>query len=263
MTSALDFQIIAFFTILCVGLLGGYFAYRLNTSERSHSLLSFGNTFGGGIFLGAGFIHMLPDSVGGFATLFPDIDYPIATTIAGISFLMLIFVEKVIFPDHEHPGIGEGTEDKKGLKLYPYVLLLVLSVHSIITGIALGVEKELFEASVLFFAVIAHKGAAAFALGTSIIRGGFPTQKLKHLIIAFSLMTPLGLLCGSVLTRFLSGDSQEVFETVFNALAAGSFIYVAAIDILQDELTEKNHRRSKFFFVALGFSVMAILALWL
>ncbi|MEM8603993.1 MAG: ZIP family metal transporter, partial [Cyanobacteria bacterium P01_H01_bin.121] len=192
--------------------------------------------------------------------LYKDVDYPIASVIAGSGFLLILLLEKVFFPEHEHPGIGQR---KAALQIYPYVLMLTLSVHSVITGIALGAEQQIAGASVLFIAVIAHKGSAAFALGTSMLRSGFKPALFNNMIVAFSLMTPVGILAGLILTQMLTGTAEQRFEAVFDAIGSGTFLYIATLDILQDEFTNPQQRRAKYALVALGFAIMAVIAIWM
>ena len=61
----------------------------------------------------------------------------------------------------------------------------------------------------------------------------------------FSLMTPLGVLSGSGLATGLDGSG------CFNALAAGTFIYVAIIDIIDEEFMKLEVLRAKFAVSAL------------
>ena len=49
----------------------------------------------------------------------------------------------------------------------PYILLIALSIHGSIEGIALGVMNTLKECSILFTAILLHKWAEAFALGAA------------------------------------------------------------------------------------------------
>ena len=47
----------------------------------------------------------------------------------------------------------------------PYILLIALSIHGSIEGIALGVMNSLKDCSILFTAILLHKWAESFALG--------------------------------------------------------------------------------------------------
>ena len=204
-------------------------------------------------------MHMLPDAFDGFSRLYQDVNFPIASIICGVGFLSILLLEKVFIPGPDHSEIGH--RDSR-LKLYPYVLLLVLSFHSIITGIALGAEQQLASASVLLVAVLVHKGSAAFALGTSLIHSRFSQSRFNRLVIGFALTTPSGMVAGSILTKFLTGPAEQRFEAVFDALAAGTFLYIAALDILSDEFTQPGQNRAKYAMVVLGFAIMTLVAIW-
>ena len=96
-------------------------------------------------------------------------DYPLAMLIAASSLSVLLFLEKVVFIEsdaHNLENIGASPD------FQPYLLALILSIHSFIAGAALGIEKTILASVILFIAIIAHKGGAAFALGISMIRGG-------------------------------------------------------------------------------------------
>ena len=255
----LTFKIIAFFTIFLVGLLGGALSKWLSGSRKSNLLFSFGNAFAGGIFLGAGLIHMLPDAQEGFKNLTGS-DYPWYAIVCCAGFLLILFLEKVLI-QHDHPSEDASALTGK-LILYPYILMIVLSIHSVITGIALGTEARIAQALVLLIAVMAHKGTAAFALTVSLLRGAVPLKRIFGMVVLFSLMTPAGILLGIGFMMILSGRAEQVFEAGFDALAAGSFLYIALLDILREEFTARQHRSIKFALVLAGIAVMAIVAIW-
>ena len=56
------FKVAAILLIIMAGLSGGLVAVKIGVSDRGKRLLSLGNAFAGGIFLGAGLIHMLSDA---------------------------------------------------------------------------------------------------------------------------------------------------------------------------------------------------------
>ena len=51
------------------------------------------------------------------------------------------------------------------LVIASYVLLILLSLHASVAGIALGVENSLATTTTLLIAIVAHKLLEAFALG--------------------------------------------------------------------------------------------------
>jgi zinc transporter 1/2/3 len=253
------FKVVAFFAIFVTGLLGGLLSKWLSGSSKSDLLFSLGNAFAGGVFLGAGLIHMLPDAQKGFRELTGS-DYPWFALVCCMGFLLILFLEKVLIRyEHSHKEESAFADD---LTVYPYVLMIVLSVHSLITGIALGTEGRIAQAAVILIAVMAHKGTAAFALTVSLIRGSASQQRLIGMVTLFSLMTPIGILLGIGFMKVLSGNAEQVFEAGFDGLAAGTFLYVALLDILQEEFAKQLHRPLKFALVFAGLAVMAIVAIW-
>ena len=111
-------------------------------------------------------------------------------------------------------------------------------------------------------------------------------RALWQTLAFFSVMTPLGILLGTVAGEVLEGRAAILFEGSFNAIAAGTFIYVAVMDVLDAELSRERDRiahyvRSaligdddvpmperdtdrwlKFALVLIGIGTMAVLGLW-
>ena len=253
------FKLIAFFAIFIAGMTGGLVSKWLSSSSKSKTIFSLGNVFAGGVFLGAGFIHMLPDAQSGFAAITKGADYPWFALVCCAGFLFILMLERVLLP-HQHEAAPKATSEKK--ILYPLILMFILSIHSIIAGIALGIEERITQAIVILFAVLAHKGTAAFALGISMLRSKMERRKFFTFIAFFSFMTPLGLFLGYLFSVWLSGSAEQIFEAVFDALAAGTFIYIAILDILNEEFTSKGKNLLKFALVLAGLGIMALVAVW-
>lgn len=255
------FKSIAFVAVLLTGIFGGWISLVFAKGRDGGRLLGWGNAFSGGIFLGAGLIHLLPDALEDFASFAGGTDYPCMYVTAACGYLLVLLLGKVAVRVHESEALAESSQGKGGV--YPYLLTLVLSVHSLIAGTALGVEDTLSLALVILLAVVAHKGSAAFALGVGLQRGGVARGRMMGLLGLFCVMTPIGIVIGSILTTALTATATVAAESVFGALAAGTFIYVAAGHVIAEEFEEPEGRDAKFVFVTLGVAVMALLAVWL
>jgi solute carrier family 39 (zinc transporter), member 1/2/3 len=249
----MTFRVVAIVAILLTGLAGGLLPLWLGYTPRTQRFFSLGNAFSAGIFLSAGLIHMLPDAEVNLRGVLGE--FPAASLIAVIGFFIVLFVERVV-----SSGDAEAGEAKPGV--YAYILALVLSVHSLIAGIALGTEQTTTGVLVIFLAIIFHKGSAAFALGVSLFRGGVPRASIPRTIAIFSSMTPLGIVVGSLLAAGLGGAAGRLVEGVFDALAAGTFIYVAILDVIGEEFSVPGDRLVKFILAALGGAGMAIIGIW-
>ncbi len=254
-----EFKLVAAAAIFLSGLAGGLTSFRLERSEQAETLFSFGSALAGGVFLGAGLIHMLPDAAAGFGRLKPGLDYPLAFFTASLGFVLILLLDRVIVLPSEAETGASGR--RGGGPLTAYVLALTLSLHSILAGAALGAEDTLLGSVVILIAIIGHKGSAAFALAVGLRRAAIGRRRLIKILVLFSLMTPLGIAGGTWLNALLAGQDNDLFEAVFDALAAGTFLYIATLDIIEEEFASPRGRRAKFALLCLGVGVMALLAL--
>jgi len=137
----------------------------------------------------------------------------------------------------------------------PFVLMIALSVHSIFEGLAVGITDNMADLWTILLAIFIHKGAASSALGISLVKT-FPDDfsLIRWLVFTFSLATPLGIILGMI----LSGGS--IMDIVCNCLAAGSFVYIAASEVIVEEFTVPGHRWLKLLAYLIGITI--IFSLW-
>ncbi len=263
-----------------MGLAGGVIPLLAARHRASHRFLSLGNALAGGIFLGTGFIHLLPEA----SEVFEEVaEYSVATLLAAVGVGLLLLVDRVLF---EVPG-RSGRDKGRHEPIYPLVLLVVLSMHSIIAGTALGLESQMATSVLVMLGILFHKGSAAFALMVSVYASGAEKRRLWMVLTVFVLMTPVGIVLGTVASSMLEAQTASLIEASFNALAAGTFIYVAILDVINAEMSSYDDRvahfvRStlvgkddlpmplhdtdrifKFVLVNVGLGSMAVLGIWL
>ena len=254
-------KLIAIIAIAAVGLAGGWFALWAERKGGAETFFSLGSAFAAGVFMGAGLIHLLGDAVQGFNKAWPGLDYPLAFLLAGASCVLILWLEKVLLaagPPSEH-----GAPPAAAGRVASYTVLIVLSTHSILAGIALGAEGTVLGSLAIFAAIIAHKGSAAFALAVDLRRGGIERGPIGKWVLIFSLMTPLGVVLGLLFKAASSGTGGRGLEAVFDALAAGTFIYIAALDIMAEEFSTRRRLGAKFGLVCAGLGLMALIAVWM
>lgn len=256
MEAIYHFKLISFVSIALVGLVGGY--YPLRRKIRSTRMLSLGDSAAAGIFLGAGLIHLLGDSVERWEEVL-EIEYPVAYLVAGIGFLVVLTLEKAVL---EGKSFAPDGSSNSGQKMSAYMLGIVLSIHSIIAGISLGVEATGVVSLALLVAILAHKGSAAFALSNSLVSSGVEKRKAKRIILFFAFTTPFGILVGGGMDYVLQARAEHIFEAIFDSLAAGTFIYVSTLDVMAKTFSEKGSRGLKVILVTAGFGLMALVGIW-
>lgn len=262
-------KIVFLVAILAAGWLGGAWPLLRNGRRPGQSFLSWGNAFAAGIFLGIGLIHMLGDASEAWAEL--GWHYPIALVLAAVAFMAILLLEHVLLPEPAHAMVhthaGEGVahpdEHRQPSLVYPYTLVFTLSIHSFLAGIALGAQASLAHVLVIFVAIVAHKSTAGFALGVSLARSELRTGRCQKLLALFAVTTPAGILIGMIGSGLLRSAAQRSFDATFQSLAAGTFIYIAALDIIQDEFVQPGSRLAKWLFAAAGLTLMALLAVWI
>ncbi len=274
-----------------IGFAGASLPWLLARGPSSDRALSLGDTFAAGVLAGAGLVHLLGHGVDVFARVAPGLDYPVALALAGCGFFLILLVEDVIVADR--PVIGElaevvgptGSRHEVGAGHHvardrdaaptpadaaaadrsagALVLLLVLSLHSVILGLAVGSQAALGTALVIFAAVAAHKGLAGFAIGTGFLRAGAAWRPTAPGLAGFAVMTPTGIALGAVAASLVTGTHGQVVEAVFDSVAAGTLLYIASLDILSTEFDSPKDRGLKWLLAAAGFALMAALGGWI
>ena len=254
---------------LLIAMVGGFgvFAPWLAARGAGGRAIAYGNSFAGGVLLAAGLIHLLADASDGFSTTYPGFDYPAAYAIATLTFILILGVERVIPQALDAESAGADPESAAMLgatrrrSLAPYLLLLTLSIHSVIAGVTLGISSAA-GAGVLLIAILAHKGAAGFALGSTFREAAIPPRACVPALLVFVGSTPAGVVLGGAALDLL-GEGSGAAEAWFKAIAAGTFIYIATLDIVREEFFPGGTNRGRRLAWAFaGAGVMALVAIW-
>jgi zinc transporter 1/2/3 len=266
----LGIKLVLLLALLATALACGALPLRRRGSAESgpNRLLGWGNAFAAGIFLGAGFVHMLPDANAAWQQL--GWHYPIGMLLAAAAIILMLLFEHVLPPEDAHHAMHAPSADRfgtheardhAGAPGTAYAILIALSIHSLLEGLALGAQRDLRSALVIFAAILAHKSMEAFALGVSLARRATPDMRTGALLALFAAATPVGIVAGTTVGAF-EGPTRIAFEAAFLSLAAGTFAYVATLDILREEFHEPGGRLAKWLWVTAGAGTMALLALW-
>lgn len=277
----LIFKIAAAIVTFAFGLIGGLMSLRLRRQQNSSQVFSFGNSFSGGVFLGAGLLHLLPESIERLDHSVTGINFPLAYLVCAGGFVLTLFLEKALIFVNIYRNKDNKIRDNKNKEnrikdnkirdnrikdhksvVYPYILTVILSGHSIIAGLALGTQQAVDFALIILIAIIAHKGSAGFALGVNLLKANLGPKSIKFILLTFSLMTPLGIFAGLLLSLDHELLGPKIVGGLFDALAAGTFIYISIVNIITVEFSVNSHRLRKFMYLCLGLLFMAVIAIW-
>ncbi|XP_071846785.1 zinc transporter ZIP1-like [Apostichopus japonicus] len=163
--------------------------------------------------------------------------------------------------DSEKPAISGGkSRGQKALTiLNACILLVALSIHSVLEGLALGLQLTRTATLDLLIALSLHKGIEAFTISLSIVQTP-ASRKLKYLtFIVFSFTSPIGIAVGIPITSQENAESVTMLlvNGVLQGLATGTFIFVTFIEILPQELKARGDRMIKFAVMLIGFGIIA------
>ena len=255
MMTLFQFKVISAIVILFVAVIAGWVPFRRRiVSQQGHDF-PVGEALASGIFLGAGLIHMLPDAASGFAAA--GYHYPIAFLLCGVSFLLLLLLEHFgrEMRAHNHQG---GENAATGFAL---LAVLMLSIHSLLAGAALGLSESFAATIIVLVAILAHKWAASFALSVQINKSALTTRQGMFYFALFAVMAPLGVIVSSDAVSSLS--SHALATPIFNALAAGTFLYIGTLHGLnRAAMIQRCCNLKEFMYMIAGFVLMAVVAIW-
>jgi zinc transporter 1/2/3 len=181
--------------------------------------------------------------------------YPYAILFCVIGFLFLLVTERVV---------NSHADRMHAHRLTALLLMVMLSLHSLIEGAALGINSLFSNALVIFIAIMAHKSTAAFALGVTIVRGYTSKFRSTLMLIGFSLMSPVGVVSAALVSGFLHSGTGNLAEAVFNAFAAGSFLYIGTLNVIDNHFHPKPliDRFAELCALIAGIGAMGVVAIW-
>jgi zinc transporter ZupT len=238
--------------VFIVTWLAGLPPFRHQHRKRIGVDYSTGEALACGIFLGAALLHMLPEANEAFHDL--GYHYPFAFVGAGIVFLLLLWLE--------HLGTHLADHHNSNSPAYAWLSTVVLSIHSVLAGAALGSTDQLSTAIIIMVAVIAHKWAASFALAVKLVQSGKPLQSNLVAFGLFSSAFPIGIVAGAIAADASSGTTAQWLVPSFNAFAAGTFLYLGTLHgLTRATLINRCCNRRDFNFVIIGFVLMALVAI--
>lgn len=245
------FSLVSMVFILSITLISGSYPFFKKMVSDGEQNFPISESLAAGVFLGASLIHMLGDASHAFYQA--SFHYPLAFLLAGMMFLFLLLLE--------HIG-REMVVHNRSSNAFAILATLMLSIHAFLMGAALGLSTSLSVAIVILLAIVAHKWAESFALAIQINKSAFSHKKNIILFLIFSVMTPLGILLGASATTKL--NDYPLLAPIFSALAAGTFLYLGTLHGLEKAtLIKQCCDLKRFFFVILGFSIMAVVALFI
>jgi ZIP family zinc transporter/zinc and cadmium transporter len=187
-------------------------------------------SYSAGVLLGVGVLHVLPES--------QELT-PYAPAFVLVSFLLFYFLEHHMFfhAGHEaqhHPGLEPDCHDGHCHSPHPLgmVAFVGMTLHSLIDGIIIGTGFEAGADVGLLstLAVLAHEVPEGIAMLSILLHYGYHRNRAVLLTALVAVATPAGAIITYALVQAVR---PEVLGSLM-AMAAGSFIYIAASDLIPE-----------------------------
>lgn len=134
-----------------------------------------------------------------------------------------------------------------------------LTVHSLLDGVIVAVGFEAGWTMGLFttLAVILHKIPDGITITGILLHAKMSRQK----VILFSTMVALATPLGAIIAYFYFKNISPSLLGILLALTAGSFLFLAAADLLPETHKVRHRANAAYFFAGVG--LISTLFLWL
>jgi zinc transporter 1/2/3 len=219
---------------------------------RAQKWTSRAESLAGGVFLGAGLAHLLAEGYESIEEAYKGNKYPIAPAVCLSTFVLLTCIDLFSYGEHDEEFqvettkeellaslldgtqsiIGEeaslatqANESKFGTGFLSVPILsiyIIMDVHSIIEGVALGILDGFTKTLAIFFAIIGHKPVEAFALGLILLKDRPKKSVYWTLCIIYSLLTPIGI----VAAMWIAKKTGHGVRGIISSFSAGTFLFV-------------------------------------
>lgn len=200
-------------------------------------------SFAAGVMLTIAFTNLIPQA----NTLFPQAWLAVFGGFLGFYVLQNI----VMF----HPCHDEVCETHH----LGVLSSIGLTVHSFLDGVIVAVGFEAGWTMGLFttLAVMLHKIPDGITITGILLHAKMDRKKVILYSLGVALATPLGALAA----YFFLQNISPAFLGMLLALTAGSFLYLAAADLLPETHKIRHRANAAYFFMGVG--LIATLFLWL
>lgn len=259
--------------ILLVSVAGGLVPSILRLTHRRMQLAL---SLVSGVMLGVGMLHMLGHAAEAVVHAHGEGVSMHTVMLAAVGGFLVMFLLERFFCFHHHETPDEdgrasdhGDRSPGSTHRLGWVGAFVgLTVHTLLAGLALGaavssgVEQAAAEgpapASVasglagfgVFLGIVLHKPFDAFTIIALMQRSDRPKLAVHLVNAIFALMIPLGVLLFTIGADLAS--NAATFTTLALAFSAGTFICIAASDVLPELQFHKHDRVAMTCMLVIG-----------
>ncbi|MDR1195241.1 MAG: ZIP family metal transporter [Endomicrobium sp.] len=217
---------------------GAFLVLKFHKWSEKNSILII--NFAAGVMLTIAFTHLIPEAIQSNAN---------ALFFVLLGFLIMFFLQFVILFHPCHDDEGCETHSNMGI-----ASIIGLSFHSLLDGliIAIGFEADMGLGIVTTIAVLLHKLPDGITISGILLHAGASKKKILNFSLLTAAFTPLGTVLGMIAFK-------SILPSVLGALlaaTAGSFIFLAASDLIPETHKCKNRLAPLTLFVGVALTFL-------
>lgn len=214
-------------------------------------------SFSAGGILGAAYLSLLPEAL---ETLETGADISVVLLCITVGFVGFFFLERFIYWYHGHIHGHEPASEvdpRATVKEFIYLNLIGDAIHNFIDGMVIAASFFL-DVSLGFVITISaffHEIPQEIGDFGVLVYGGLARSKA----LLFNFFAAVMAVFGALLSSFFLAQMQN-FSGFLIAFATGSFIYLAASELIPEIQKEKNFWKSLAQFILFIFGIALIWA---
>lgn len=195
-----------------------------------------------GTLLSVAFLHLLPEAVELSSQSF---------LVALLAILFFYILEHTFVI---HSCVEEGYEEETHTHIISKISVFGMGVHSLFDGLAIGVGFEInYQLGIIAtIAILVHKFPEGVSILGILLHGGFEKSKAIFYASLIALATP----ASAILTYFFLKSVPTNILGLLLAFSAGSFIYIAASDLIPQ--THRKFHFANILFLSLGIGLIVL-----
>lgn len=236
-----------FIPLLIIALISSIGIFLILKDKISHTIINLLIAFGAGSMLSVSLLHIFPEAIAHASS-------------AGIAFLGgfvgMYLLEEIFTPhkhDHKH---GDHTHEDPHEHSHhiAYITFLALFFHTIFDGIAIrsGIELGTVTALAIIIGVAIHQIPASLSL-SAIFKKSKISKKLQiFMLILFAFAVVIGYLISDIFLK----NVPENINTLAVAIAGGTLLYIATVDLLPMVHSEGKKKFANIFAFLLGVALL-------
>ncbi len=188
--------------------------------------------------------------------LIPEI-YSSGTSNIGV-FILIGFFAQILLEffsegiEHGHIHIHKHSH---GHSVFPYAMMMGLSIHSFLEGMPLA-NSDTGSHQSLLIGIVLHNIPIAIALMTMLLQSNISKKQAIFWLVVFALVTPLGSFTSYAIGENIIFNFSVYFDRIM-AVVVGIFLHISTTILFE---SSENHRFNliKFMVILLGASLALI-----